>query len=172
MANNTTIASVQDIITLGRPISKNIDQSVIEAYIREAEDLYVKPAIGQALYIDVLNNSSNYTDLLNGCTYNGDCPNGERRHIGLLTTIAYYTQGLLTRYNNIQTTRFRAVEKVTEYGSSPQEVSLNAQYNNIMGVADTYLNEVLDYLKSGAVPMYNQCDRGSVRPRLQVKIIG
>lgn len=50
----THILSVEQLRKLGRPIGKMVDSTKLEAFITEAEQLHVKPIIGDSLYLRLL----------------------------------------------------------------------------------------------------------------------
>lgn len=81
---------------MARTMSIHIDTEKIEAYIRESENIDLKSALGDALFLDVKEHPENYSELLNGSSYTIEC-GGKRSFVGLKTTLAYYTYARIVK---------------------------------------------------------------------------
>lgn len=65
------IITPSEIVSLGRPIGK-VDDDKLIAYITEAEQMNIKPALGDELFLNILKDGETndiYKVLLNGGTY-------------------------------------------------------------------------------------------------------
>ena len=58
-----------EVSSLARGMSIHIEQEKIETYIRESEDIDLKPSLGDALFIDLQEHSEKYELLMNGGVY-------------------------------------------------------------------------------------------------------
>ena len=98
---------------MARTMSIHIDTEKIEAYIRESENIDLKSALGDALFLDVKEHPENYSELLNGSSYTIEC-GGKRSFVGLKTTLAYYTYARIVKNGDGNVTRFGFVNKDNE----------------------------------------------------------
>jgi len=101
--------------------------------------------LGEDLFNDIINNSEDYTDLLEGgaYTYNGVT----YQNYGLEAVIAYYWYARYTMFGNVTDTPFGLMQKIS--GEGTQEVSQKAkdalyQYNR--NSAFTIWKSVENYL--------------------------
>ena len=66
------LLTTDEAAKIGRPINGKIDHERILAYITEAEQMNIKPVLGDRLFLDILQNgevNEQYKVLLNGGTY-------------------------------------------------------------------------------------------------------
>ena len=159
----------------GRPIGK-VDSSQLEAYIEEVEQMYIKPVLGDELFLALLfqnydASDTRYDILLNGGSYRGaervdpcscNAPliddegndvEGEelpdtKYLTGLRVAMSYfvYAQNIMT--GDFQSTRYGMVMKENEYSSHLSSRDRSDAYNNALEVANTYLRECVTYAKS------------------------
>lgn len=90
------LITTDEVYKLARTMSIHIDTEKIEAYIRESENIDLKSALGDALFLDVKEHPENYSELLNGSFYTIEC-GGKRSFVGLKTTLAYYTYARIVK---------------------------------------------------------------------------
>lgn len=90
------LITTDEVYKLARTMSIHIDTEKIEAYIRESENIDLKSALGDALFLDVKEHPENYSELLNGSSYTIEC-GGKRSFVGLKTTLAYYTYARIVK---------------------------------------------------------------------------
>ncbi|MEG0464745.1 hypothetical protein, partial [Bacteroides sp.] len=80
-----------DVLSLARPTSVHVDESDVDVFIDETEQLDIIPAIGCDLFLDIQGNLSGpkYETLLMGGVYVG---RDGKKHLfkGLKTAMAYY----------------------------------------------------------------------------------
>lgn len=169
-----------------RPISKHMEQELLEAFICEAEDLDIRPAIGDELYKQLLYTDGNayFDNLINGVwgedtfghtfdeTFDGD---GGMCTAGLKKAIAYYVQARIVKWNNVQVTRFGAVTKNEEYSDKATGTERSNQSGQMMDLADRYLADCIRYIKANPdrYPSAGCCKGGVItNSRTNYRVIG
>jgi hypothetical protein len=166
-----------------RPISAHIDAGKIETYIDEAEQLDIKPRIGDPLYIDLLKWTKSedktpfpaeYQTLINGGQYETTtCGETENRLFkGLLAALEYYVYARLVKHSDSNITRFGFVNKEDEHSTRPDLKIKLAEEKDALTVADTYMAGCIQYLKAKAknIPLFKK--PGKAKNRLRISIIG
>ena len=170
-----------------RPVSKHLDDSRINIYIKEAEQLNVKSRIGDALYIDLikyvnandeelLGFPTEYKKLLHGGNYfaNGKCEGeeGDKNFVGLIETLNYYVYARIVKNNNETVTRLGFNEKNDDYSSSAELKKQLAAEKDALSVADGYMSDCIDYLRANSknIPKFKKA--GKAKNRLRISIIG
>lgn len=133
----------EEVGLLARPISQHIDHAQLSAYIAEAEQLIIRPAIGDYLFGNVKVNTEYYGIILNGGkdVYGNVCG-------GLRKALAYYVYARFIKEGATIATRFGAVEKTDEYSARIEQDRKNEIYRECTAMADTYLQEVVAYAKT------------------------
>ena len=148
MGNLLTAAQVR---LLCRPISTHYDDTRIEMFIPEAEQLDVKPILGEQMYIDLLEAqtgttlSVNQVLLLDGGIYTVE----NRKYIfkGLKVAISYFVYSRLIRNADGQLTRFGFVDKNLNESDRPQLKEKLVAADDAAKSGNAYLNEVLQLIK-------------------------
>ena len=147
-----------ELKTLGRPIGKVADDK-LNAFITEAEQLYIKPILGDELFYDLLREAENDDEekanadlqmLLSGGTYykNAGCDNQSvHSFMGLKVAIAYFVYAQNLMVGDIESTRFGSVIKNGDYSTHVSSKERSDAYNNTIDVANAYLQECVDYCK-------------------------
>lgn len=166
------LITTEEVSKLSRDMSIHLDNSKIETYIRESENIDIKSALGDALFLDVKEHPEKYDILLNGGEYDSEC--GIKRYlIGLKTALAYYTYARIVKNGDGNVSRFGFVNKESEYSSRPDIKEKVMTYNDTFNVADRYLKECVRYLNDckNDFPLYN--GRGNLKANRTVfRIIG
>lgn len=142
------LLTTEEIVALGRPIG-NVEGSKLLAYITEAEQMYIKPALGDALFLEILkegDSNETYRLLLNGGTYN-DCNGGIRLFMGLKVALSYYVYALNVMTGDFQSTRFGTVIKQNDYSRDISSKERSDCYNNALEVANHYLKDCITFCK-------------------------
>ena len=155
------LITTDDVSALSRGMSVHVDDGKVEVYLTEAENMDVKPALGDALFLDVRDNPGKYELLLEGGTYETGC--GEKRLFsGLKVALAYYAYARIVKNGDGNVTRYGFVNKENEYGSHPEYKERLMAYNDAFDVAARYMKECLDYLNENkkSFPTFR---RGKVR---------
>lgn len=137
-----------EVVSLGRPIGK-VDDKKLLAYITEAEQMNIKPALGDELFLDILSQGEDndlYKILLNGGTYKDNNRN-TRSFVGLKVALSYfvYAQNVMT--GDFQSTRYGTVIKQGEYSQGISSKERSDCYNNALEVARHYLSECISFCK-------------------------
>lgn len=144
------ILQPNEVRSLGRPIGKVADDK-LNAFITEAEQLHIKPILGDVLFLDVLTEikeggNDKIRMLLDGGVYK-DGNDRTRSFMGLRVSISYfvYAQNLMS--GDIESTRFGSVMKNDDYSTRISSKERSDAYNNAIDVAKAYLNECVTYCK-------------------------
>lgn len=144
MAYYNHIIQVDEIGALARPC--NIDEAIGERYIEEAELQDVKSILGDALFFDIVDHQEKYALLLDGGTYEYK---GEKRGFsGLKCALAYYAWARMVKSSVNHLTRFGFVSKNDDYSRPVEWKERQVAYNDAYAVADGYMQECMEYLKS------------------------
>ena len=155
----THIITEEQLRKLGRPIGKKVDSTKLEAFITEAEQLHVKPIIGDALFIRILAElekesveDNNILLLLDGGNYNskdyGKSGNDDIHcFMGLRESLSYYVYAKYVMSGDIESTRFGIGVKENVYSSHVSDKSRSTLYNGIIEIAKGYLDECLMFCK-------------------------
>ena len=142
------IITVNELLTSGLPVSDEIDERKIEQAIFTSEQFILKPRIGDKLYIDIINQPSDFTLLLNGgvAEYEENGTVMYKYLAGLKRALLQLSFALLLR-DNMSATTFGSVMKKEEYSEQASEERLNqvARYHTEVGLQ--FIKEVTDYLK-------------------------
>lgn len=161
-----------DITRLARPTTA--DGASTARAVEEAQDLDIKPAIGEPLFMVLDENTQRMTDLLNGCTYTA-C-GGKRECKGLLKALAYYAYSRLVRtVGTGRLTRYALVQKENDWSNQSDQRDRQAAADEAVAIADRYMAEVLEMLRSRAemYPEFSGCCGGKLRNnRLKIRMIG
>lgn len=143
------LVTPEEVMKLGRPIGK-VDHDKLIAYISETEQLYVKPTIGTALFLKLLDEESHddvLTKLLDGGIYK-DRQNEVQTLVGLKTTIAYFVYAQNVMSGDFQSTRYGMVIKDGDFSNRISSKERSDCYNNTLEVANAYLRECVRYCTS------------------------
>nr|DAN89907.1 MAG TPA: hypothetical protein [Caudoviricetes sp.] len=142
------LITVDEAKTLGRIIGRHVDDDDILSYINETEQIDIKKALGDKLFMDVLENEGGkYDILLKGGSYTSK-DNIVHTFVGLKIAMSYYVYGRFVKNAYIQADRFGAVIKDGEYSSQPSAKERSDCYNDAFQVAYTYLQECLNYINT------------------------
>lgn len=155
---NKHIITIEQLKTLGRPIGKMVDGGKLEAFITEAEQLHIKPTIGNALFLRVLEESAkenieddNIKLLLDGGTYKesdfGRNSDNVHSFLGLRVALSYYVYAQYVMSSDIESTRFGLNIKNDEYSSHVSDKSRSSLYNDAMEIAKGYMDECITFCK-------------------------
>lgn len=174
MINNNLITP-EDVHALARNSSAQLDPRDVSTYIEEAEQLDIKPTIGTALYLRLLDDTGDKEanrKLLYGGTYQTCC--GEvSMFSGIRKALAYYVYGRIVKNGGRTATRFGYVEKQGDFSSRVEYKERLDAANDATLVADSYMKETLNYIEqSGVYSEYKSCGRGMKNRRVTIKVIG
>lgn len=142
------LVTPQEVVKLGRPIGK-IEEAKINAFITETEQLHIKPMLGIALFLGLLENPNDekHYVLLNGGIYE-DKDGNPQSLMGLKVTIAYFVNAQNIMSGDFQSTRYGIVVKDGDYSQHISSKERSDYYNNTIEVANMYMQECVRYCKS------------------------
>jgi len=178
------LTSPENIKNAGLRVSAQIDNSLIENFINEAENKYIKLRITDALYVDLLewNKSINkdrfpheYKILMDGGIYETKsmCGNIEKRYFeGLIKAINYYVHSRIVRKMDENSTRFGFVQKDDQYSQQHDLKTKIAAENDSLQIADIYLSDCILYIEANKdkFPLYTKGEKA--KNRIKISIIG
>lgn len=167
----TYLITPEEVSGLTRGMSVHVEDDKIEAYIRESENMDIKPVLGDALFLDIKANPDKYHLLLSGGEYVAKC--GEKRLlVGLESALAYYSYARLVKNGDGNVTRYGYVNKEYEYSNRPEFKEKLQAYNDAFSIAASYMKECVEYLSENrdAFPLFR---KGKIRANgTTFKIIG
>ena len=166
------LITYEEISQLARPCTT--DRDMAEAMIAEAQRVELKPRLGDALYLKLLEETTEarMTTLLDGGVWK-DRAGSDNLLTGVKTALAYYTLARIVRDGNIQATTYGAAVKDDQYSADPERTERQRQYRELFAQADSYMAEVLHYLTQNRDTFPEYKTAGRMRSnRMTVKTIG
>lgn len=164
-----TLITPNEISSLAREVF--IDDSKAIRFIDEAEDMDVRPALGDKMLQYIRDNKSSLTDLLNGTTYTY---NGQTYTIsGLKKAIAYYAYARLIVGGDVEVTRSGMRSRDSEYSHQVPMEERQQVSRECSAIADRHMNQLLDYIKrSDTLSQHLERPQKADTQRTNCKIIG
>ena len=165
------LITYEEISQLARPCTT--DRDMAEAMIAEAQRVELKPRLGDALYLKLMEDEpeERFNVLLNGGVWTGDC--GDNLLTGVKTALAYYALARIIRDGNIQATTYGSVVKDDQYSADPERTERQRQYRELFSQADSYMAEALTYLTRNCRTFPEYKVQGKMRSnRMTIKTIG
>lgn len=146
---NNDILTVEEFRKLARPTSRHLDEDDVKSYIGECEDVFIIPAIGLEKYEALLADELSEADsiLLCGGTYK-DKEGRVMKCAGLKKSLAYFVYGKLSMGDGSIITRSGYVQHNDSYAVRTDDKNRVRRYDDVMDVAEQYLNSCLLYLKT------------------------
>lgn len=155
-----------------RSIARLVSNDKIQVYIEESENIDIKNALGDSLYLDVVEKQENYDILLNGGEYK--TKRGERKvFVGLKKALSYFTHARLMKNGDYNVDRYGMTNKNSEYSSHTEYKEKVTAYNDAFDVAERYLKECVVYLNENkdSFPLYK--GNGGIRANRTVfRVLG
>lgn len=163
MSDTQHMITAQEFATLARPCSRHLDDDEVMAYVSECEQLYIIPAIGYGNFkaaITVSAFDGTFDDTFNPATViNGgewtltrvnechcDTAENELKYcVGLKRTLAYYAYAQMMKADGAINARSGTMRHNDQYAQHIDDKM--KQYNNIMNIAEAYMDGCLQYLK-------------------------
>lgn len=155
------LITADEVKNYGRPIGKMVDNGKLSAFINEAEQLHVKPIIGNGLYLRLVREQEKPIEeqdpllrkLLDGGIYTAEAcgcdeEQGEFSFEGLKVAISYFVYAQNVMIGDFESTRFGMVTKNDDYSSHLSDKNRSECYNNALDMANGYLQECVDYCKA------------------------
>lgn len=140
------LITYNEVFELTRKMSAHIDKDKIDSFIREAENMDLKPVMGDSLLYAVRREPTAFTALLNGGMYksaSGDIKTFE----GLKSALAYFTFARFVRNGDGNVTRVGFTVKDNEHSTRASDVEKGRTYNDTRAIAERYLRECMDFVK-------------------------
>lgn len=135
-----TLITPEEISTLARPCYA--DEGKALAYIVEAEQNNIKPAIGDDLFIQL--KEGGQTFLLEGGIYER---NGKRYELnGIKKALAYFVISRLYESSTTELTRQGAVNRRSEYSDNADNSEIISVSRETYAIANRYMEEIERYL--------------------------
>lgn len=155
-----TIDELRNTNRPSRPMGKIADEKLM-AFLAEAEQLHVKPILGDELFLNILeelqkeeqDRDATIVKLLDGGVYKlsdySSSVNKDRTFYfeGLRKALFYYVYAQNVMTGDYESTRYGMVVKDGEYSSHPSDKSRSNLYNHITELANAYLEECIAYCK-------------------------
>lgn len=152
------LLTTKELRELGRPIGK-VDDAKLTAFINEAEQLHVKPIIGDRLFLDLLKETEaeegkenkELRMLLDGGTYfvnEGGSDEEIHSFSGLKVAISYYVYAQNLMVGDIESTRYGSVIKNGDFSNHVSAKERSDAYNNTLDAANAFLKECLAYCRA------------------------
>lgn len=148
------LITLEEFKTLARPASIHLDEAHIMAYVREAEDAYIIPAIGYETVKGIKEAETltpEQTILLNGGEFSTQACGCDAQTLqyckGLKLTTAYYTYARMLRADGGIVSRAGFMQHEDDYNRHFDDSKLK-QYNDVMDIAERYLASCLAYLQT------------------------
>ena len=166
------LITYEEISQLARPCTT--DEDMAAAMIAEAQRVEIKPRLGDALYLKLMEETpeDRFKVLLEGGVWEDKCK-GQNLLTGIRTALAYYALARIVRDGNIQATTYGTVVKDDQYSVDPERAERQRQYRELFSQADCYMAEALTFIAKNceAFPEYKA--PGKMRSnRMTIRTIG
>jgi hypothetical protein len=164
-----TLITPNEISSLAREVY--IDDIKATRFIDEAEDMDVRPVLGDKMLKYIRDNVATLTDLMNGATYTY---NGQTYTFsGLKKAVAYYTYARLIVGGDVEVTRSGLRSRDSDYSHQVPMEERQQVSRECSAIADRHMNQLLDYIKrTDALAAYLERPRRADSQRTKCKIIG
>ena len=140
------LITYNDVFELTRKMSVHIEKDKIDSFISAAENMDLKPVMGDSLLIAIRRNPSAYAALLNGGVY--ITANGEEKAFeGLKSALAYFTYARFVRNNDGNVTRSGFMVKDNEHSTRASEQEKERAWNDVRAIGERYLRECMEFVK-------------------------
>lgn len=162
---NRHLLDVEKFKELARPTSKHIDDDEIQAFIDECEQMFIIPAIGyanfkaacdsknEALFDNTFDDTFSGTIWLDGGEWKRKsdecgCRKGDETTmycVGLRKTLSYFVYAKMLRADGSILARSGFMKHDDSYASHIVDKANGVQYNDVMDIAEKYLNDCMLY---------------------------
>lgn len=175
-SDNTTTSKQLHLLTydefrqLARPTSVHLDADEVEAYIDEAEELHLIPAIGYynfkaACTGDVWDSTLDASFVPAIAISGGEWEDADQcgnTHLhynkGLKSALAYFAYAKMLKADGTIVSRAGAMRHQDDYAQHLNDDRRN-QYNDVMDIAEKYLADTLQYIH------YHQTKENGTKPQ-------
>lgn len=146
------LITVDEFKQLSRPTSKHLDEDEVTSFISECEDMNIMPAIGLDMY-DELSGGGEMSDeakiLLNGGKWEDTANEKTQSRMcgGLKKALAYFVYAKMSMSDGSILTRSGSMQHNDSYAERAEDKNRVRRYNEVMNIAEEYLDGCLQYLK-------------------------
>jgi hypothetical protein len=138
-----------------RAVSQHLDDEEVEKWIDECEQLFIVPAIGADLFVRLADGeelTEQEEKLLEGGSYIQERCGCSDAYVGMFKglrwALSYFVLAKMIRNDGGMLSRGGFFRHDDEHGSHLDDRNNVNRYNDVMNVAETYLNGALLYWKS------------------------
>lgn len=131
-------------IQQNRAISQSVELSNINQFIEDAQIGDLRPLLGERMYYDLLNNQSNYIDLLDQTNYTHD--GVTYTSPGIKQVLSYYAYARYILHGSATDTPFGYVEKGYQDERQTDRIQRREMYKSTQQLAAQYWSQVEIYL--------------------------
>lgn len=141
-----------------KQISNRINDDKLNQIILETQFDDILPLLGERLFNDVLSNTANYTDLLDGSTY--DYNGITYTNYGLKSVIANYFYARYTMFGDVIDNPFGMTTKLNPNESKQIDYSTKKTfYQANRNTAYNYWLNVERFILRTKIPLYKGCEQ-------------
>ena len=146
------LITVDEFKELGRPTSKHLDDDEVTSFISECEDMNIMPAIGLDMYEELSGGgelSEEAKILLNGGKWKETTNEESQSRMcgGLKKALAYFVYAKMSMSDGVILTRSGSMQHDDSYAQRSEDKNSVRRYNEVMNIAEEYLDGCLQYLK-------------------------
>lgn len=154
-----------------KQISNSIHNNKLNELILQAQMVDLFPLLGEQLYYDILNNTSNWTELLEGDTYEY---NGiTYTNVGLKAVLVHYTYARYALYGDVIDTAFGLKEKLNNDVSKQVDISMKKTlYEHNCNYAFNLWLNVENYIMRKNIVLYIKCSNENKNKNFRISRIG
>lgn len=150
LAMQPYLVTYNEVFELTRKMSVHLDRDRIDSFIREAEDMDLKPVLGDGLMIALKRDAGAFGALLNGGAY-VDADGHKRVFAGLKSALAYFTYARFVRNGDGHVTRSGFTVKENEHSVRASEMERERTWNDVRSIGERYLRECMDFVAADDV---------------------
>lgn len=153
-----------------RQISKTSNDDKLNELILDAQMLDLQPLLGERLYNKILSNPSDYTELLEGGSYNYQ--NASYTNYGLKMVLAYYAYARYVMFGSAIDTPFSLTEKLNPDSRPVETSSKKTTWHLNRESASQIWENVSNYLIRTKHPDFNNCHSSAPVKSFRIRKIG
>lgn len=139
------LITYEEAHTLARKMSVHMENDKIDIFIREAEDMDVKPVIGDSLLLAVKATPSRFQTLLDGGRYVDGSGKGKSL-AGLKSALSYFVYARFVRNNDGNVTRIGFVNNNSDHSTRALDAERERAYNDAVAIGRRYLQECMEFV--------------------------
>lgn len=167
----TTPLITRNEIQQYKQLSNSINNNKLNELILQAQMVDLYPLLGERLYYDILNNTQDWTELLDGCIYEY---NGVTyTNVGLKAVLAHYTYARYSMFGDVIDTAFGLKEKLNNDVSKQVDYPMKKTlYEHNCNYAFNLWLNVERYIMRNNIEMYFKCGAKSDNKNFRISRIG